>query len=212
MLLSLEKKFLFIHIPKTAGTSIRRVLAPWCVKPAHNQYRRLLSHLPVPEDPEKAWLRIHDTARWARLKLPREVFDNSLKFAVVRNPYDYAVSYYEFQRGNPASSRHAKAQGEDFPAFLERMERKNRIKGIRQSEWVTDRSGRIIVDRILHFERLDTEFPALLEDLGIADASPLPRVNTTQREDYRSYYDRATRQLATELFLRDLALFGYDPL
>lgn len=212
MLLSLEKKFLFIHIPKTAGTSIRRVLSPWCVRPARSQYRRLLSHLPVPEDPMKAWLRIHDTARWARMKLPREVFENSLKFAVVRNPYDYAVSYFEFQRGNPASSRHAKAQGEDFPAFLERMARKNRIKGIRQSEWVTDRAGRIIVDRILHFERLETEFPALLEELGIADAEALPRVNASERKDYLSYYDDVTRRLATDLFQRDLELFGYDPL
>ncbi|PHP64859.1 hypothetical protein CSC94_21985 [Zhengella mangrovi] len=212
MLLSLEKSFLFIHIPKTAGSSIRRVLEPHCLKPEKTQLRRLLSHLPVPEDPEKAWLRTHDTALWARMKLPRDVFERSLKFAVVRNPYDYAVSYFEFQRSNPASTRYEKAQGEDFPAFLRRMERKNRIKGIRQAAWVTDRSGRIIVDRILHFERLDEEFPALLEELGIEAPSALPHVNTTERKDFRAYYDDETRRMATELFLRDLTLFGYDPL
>ena len=72
MLLSIEKRFIFVHIPKTAGQSITQALGPYAVRPQKTQWRRLLSHLPVPENPERAWLRTHDTARWIRRKLPAE--------------------------------------------------------------------------------------------------------------------------------------------
>lgn len=210
MLVSLEKKFIFIHIPKTAGTSLRELLEPYCVQPERSQLRRLFSHLPVPEAPEKAWLRLHDTAWWAKLKLPRDVFRNSLKFAVVRNPYDYAVSYFEYQRTFQSSSRYEKAAGEDFAGFLRRMARKNRLKGIRQSNWVCDLRGRVIVDELLHMERLDAELPKLLDLLGIPFDGKLARKNVTKRSPLATYYSDEAKELALALFARDFDLFGYD--
>ena len=65
-----DNRCIFIHIPKTAGSSVGRALQPWCIRPRKSQWRRLLSHLPVPEAAEKAVLRQHDTAAWVRLKWP----------------------------------------------------------------------------------------------------------------------------------------------
>src|SRR5258705_8361695 len=105
MLLSLEKKFIFIHIPKTAGSSITRALRPWCLKPKRTLWRRLLSHLPVPEAPEKANLSQHDRASWLRRKLPDPVYDGAYKFAVVRNPFDLVVSNYHHRRSSTSGHR-----------------------------------------------------------------------------------------------------------
>lgn len=209
MLLSMEKRFIFIHIPKSAGSSISHALTPYSLKPRQTPYRRLLSHLPVPEDPEKAWLRGHDKAWWLKLKLPAEIFDGFLKFAVVRNPFDYAVSYYHSVRMNPRSSRHAAANAQEFGAFLRDFARKDRLNGITQTAWITDRAGkRIIIDRVLRYESLDADMAALMRDLGV-EAQPIPRLNASRHEPYRTYYSDADRALAERLFARDLEMLGY---
>ena len=210
MLLSTEKRFIFIHIPKSAGSSITYALTPYSLSPEKSQFRRLLSHLPVSENPEKAWLRAHDKASWLRLKLPPEIYNSYCKFAVVRNPFDYAVSYYFSVRKNPKSNRHASANRQSFSEFLRSIGRKNNFTGITQSSWVTDRSGQIIIDRVLRFEHFDNDVAELFADLGIDRATAIPYVNTTKHEPYRYYYSDADRKFAERLFARDLELFGYS--
>lgn len=207
MLLSVEKKFIFIHIPKTAGSSLKRALAPYALNPQRSQYRRLLSHLPVPENPGRAWLRQHDKASWIRLKLPRSVFDGYHKFAVVRNPYDYAVSYYAYVRSNDHSRANRHAQG-SFLDFLTYLRRKDAISGITQSSWITDSKGKVIIDQILRFETIEADFETLSQRLGL-DAA-LPHINKSDRSDYREMYGTAERDIADRLFARDLKLLGYD--
>ena len=56
----------------------------------------LLTQLPVREDPARAYLRQHYKAEWARRKLKGDFYDRAFKFATVRNPYDFAVSYFHY--------------------------------------------------------------------------------------------------------------------
>jgi len=65
VLLSHSHKFIFVHIQKTAGQSLKTALQPYCRGLPRTGLRRLLSHLPVPEDADKAAFRVHATARGA---------------------------------------------------------------------------------------------------------------------------------------------------
>ena len=118
MLYSASHRFIFVGVNKTASASIRKALLPYCVRSASSQFRRLLSHLPVRENPLKANLPLHQTAAWARRKFPKAVFVGCFKFAFVRNPYDWAVSYYIFLKTDPNHHRNKMVAVMSFIEFL----------------------------------------------------------------------------------------------
>ncbi|UDL88914.1 sulfotransferase family protein [Mesorhizobium sp. PAMC28654] len=209
MLLSLEKNFIFIHIPKTAGSSITHALWRWSVKPEKTQWRRLLSHLPVREAPEKANFNQHDKAAWLRRKLPGPLYDSAYKFAVVRNPFDLVVSNYHHLRRKTTRRRHRQALGWDFRTFLRYLERKNRLSRVDQTSWILGRDGSVIIDQILRFEALAEEFNALTEKLGLPKDIKLPRVNVNEPFDYRAHYDDEAKAVVERLYARDFERFGY---
>lgn len=210
MLLSLEKNFIFIHIPKTAGSSISRALRPGCLKPKPTQWRRLLSHLPVREAPEKANFNRHDRASWLRRKLPGSLYDGAYKFAVVRNPFDLVVSNYHHLRSRTSRRRHRQAQSWDFNAFLHYLERKNRLARIDQTSWISDGHGHLIVDEVLRFETLAEHFDGLVERLDLPGDVTLPKVNVNTPFDYRTHYDDEAKSIVRRLYLRDFEHFGYE--
>ena len=208
MLLSLEKNFIFIHIPKTAGSSITRALRPWCLKPKPTQWRRLLSHLPVREAPEKASFNQHDRASWLRRKLPAQLYDGAYKFAVVRNPFALVVSNYQHLQRKTSPRRRRQAQRWDFKAFLRYLERKNRLARVDQTSWISDRDGKLIIDEVLRFETLAEQFTVLAERLGLP--GELPRSNIGAPVDYRAFYDDEAKAIVRRLYVRDFERFGYD--
>ena len=94
MLLSTSHNFIFLHVPKTAGSSLHRVLEPYARTSTRTLWRSFSRRLPVTESPERAHFRIHATAAEIRAELSPAVYDSFLSFAVVRNPFDHAVSHF----------------------------------------------------------------------------------------------------------------------
>jgi len=210
MPISLSKNFLFVHIPKTAGSTVHIALRPYCVNRNRTLFRRAISWLPVKENPEKAYIRGHSTSEVFRTKLDPALFQKLHKFAIVRNPYDHAVSSYVFTQTNTHGRRYKDAQNWSFADFLSYLERKDRIMPRNQSAWLVNRRGDLQVDRILFSEDLDRGFAQLCAFLDIDYEGSLPRVNVMKRKDYREYYSDELRQRVDVLYKRDFDLFGYD--
>ena len=219
MLISHSHKFVFVHIPKTAGTSVRHVLQPYCESPTGNKrWRRLLRKLGVRQDPAKAHFRGHDTARQVRAAFG-PAYDTYLTFSVVRNPFDHAVSHYSFLKEAPNAKYREYFGGMSFDDYLSFRNRLTALTPLPpfatikdQTSFVADGAGRIIVSRILKFEELATAFPALLAELGIEDQS-LPRKRATKARgaslsDYYGSEDTVRR--VRELYSRDFENFGYS--
>jgi len=206
MLISLEKAFLFVHVPKTAGSSITSTLKEFSVPKNRTLTRRLTSHLPFAENAAYVYLRTHDTAVHARKKLGAIQFNALFKFAVVRNPYSHAASYYRFLRQRPNHPHHEKIKSMTFIEFLE--DRANTRKRIDQSFYVSDASGNIIVDRLLRFENLAFEFSCLCDELDIP-ALDLPKRNITVEMESAATYCTKSRNLVESIYKRDFENFGY---
>lgn len=217
MLISNSHQFIFFHIGKTAGMSMRGVLQKYEQEPERFKIPRP-QPLTATGEPNRfydVWrtLLLHARAREAQQELPDEVFNGYFKFAFVRNPWDWQVSVYHFILREPTSSTHeaVKACG-SFSNYLEWVVKTDAPypKGITklQSEMITDANGKLLVDFLGRYESLAADFDRIRDKLGIAER--LPHVNKSQHEDYRNYYNDHTRDLVAKHFQTDIALFGYE--
>lgn len=202
MILSLPHNFLFVHVPKTGGSSIRHVLSPFSTPKAEGHFRRLSANLPLREDPQKVRLRTHDTAAWARLKLGAETFQTLHKFSVVRNPYTRAISYFEYLRQNPTHPHNQIVKNMSLQKYL--------LWGMHralQSRHLCDAKGDLLIDRVLRFESLDEEFKSICTEIGIS--LDLPRINTSSQMPLTKYLTPGTCKLIDQIYAQDFELFDY---
>ncbi len=219
MLLSMSRKFIFIHIPKTAGSSMNRLLFPYCDRPPRSFKGSLYRRLPMQVDPRKAHFRNHDTALKVRTKLGADFFNSMHSFAVVRNPYDHAVSHYEYMK-QYRSKRISKEFAQlSFVQYLN-LRLKPRYPWHRvfahlpdQTYFVVDKSENIVVNDVLHFETLQSDMAKLQARLKL-EPVPLGHSNKTKsRKTSRSiqdYYGDEEVSLVNTLYDRDFSLFGYS--
>lgn len=77
-----------------------------------------------------------------------------------------------------------------------------------QVDWITDADGRVLVDFIGRFEVLQEDFWAVCERLGVR--ARLPHVKSTNKRDYRSYYNDEAIETIARCFVRDIDRFGYE--
>lgn len=207
MLLSIEKRFLFVHVPKTGGTSVARALDPWVVHPPLTPFNKLLSRFRLQRDPAKVRLRVHGTLADAYSQLPREFADSLFKFAFVRNPWDRLVSEYSFILARDNHPRHAEVKAlPDFLAYL-RYE-KQRARGRSQARMLAAPAGRPEIDFVGRFENLSADFSAACSHMGV-DAA-LPHLNKTKHRDYREFYDASSQAYVAEAWSDEIEAFGYE--
>ncbi len=190
---------IFIHIPKNAGTSIRSALG-----------LRGGGHRP--------W-RYHATGQ-------PQIWRQYTSFAVVRNPWDRAVSAYH--HATMQDSHWHKRQSLSHPdyrvladkSFEECLSilchqpgRLSHESWLDQTHWIVDAEspeGTIMVETLLRYETLADDFAKLCRRLRI-DCDALPTLNRSQRsQDYRSHYTEQTRKMVEQLYAADIRTFGYS--
>lgn len=192
-----QNRAFFIHIPKNAGTSIATLLG-----------------LQRPAD--------YHAPAIAFRSADRRLYDQSFSFAVVRNPWDRLVSAYHFvsrdsvfaddRRWREAHLAHAK----DFRAFVRALNRplfRGRVLANQlftpQWHFLTDLSGRLIVNHIVRHEALDDGIRVATERLGLG-RQITPHVNASEHSPYRDEYDDEGRALVASIYRRDIELFGFS--
>jgi hypothetical protein len=200
MIISHKYRFIFVKTLKTAGTSIEVFLSQHCgpldvVTP-------ILPHV----EPHVA--RNHDgyfnhmPASEIRARVAPDVWRTYFKFCVERNPWDKTLSYYHmmnFRQGGGLTLDHFLA-GNDFP--------------INAPKYTEPRDPeRVIVDRVLRYERLFEDLGRVFRHLGIAFDGTLG-VNAkseyrTDRRPYREVYTPSQADRVGAVFTHERRLHGY---
>lgn len=219
MILSLSHNFVFVHVPKTAGSSITNMLLPYAREYQRSIWRSFTRRFPFKEKPEHAHFRIHAPAYEIARKLSRPVYDAFNSFAVVRNPFDHAVSHFEYMkqyRSKKVSEKFAKMEFEEYLA--ERMKKPSLLVPFfarlpDQSYFLISKSGEMLVDTLIKFENLDVEINEFAKKANLPKLN-LQRLNlTTSRSDkrpYQSYFNPTTEEMVLTLYDRDFANLGYS--
>lgn len=218
MILAPDKRFIFIHVPKAAGTSLNAALS------LHDAFHPVRNgNLATREaHAEKiglprasARLDEHAGARHFINALGRAVFDTYYSFAFVRNPWDVAVSWFHYRLINPAVAGHAEAEAAgSFAAYVKKHllgPDGARLVGL-QHAFVADETGAPVVSFIGRYESLEKDFAQVRERLGI-ETLPLDHFNQSYHPAWPGLYSRETFAAVGGLVARDAALFGYpaDP-
>lgn len=194
--------YVFIHIPKCAGTSI------------HVALKTIHDRLSLPLDERK--YHKHSKASDVRKTLG-SAWDKCFTFSFVRNPWDLMVSSYHWwlnvaSQFSPLVEHATKVKAlPDFAAFIRSpygSDMINEQPGHDLLDWISA-DDKIIVDLVGRYETLDDDWGRVCEALKVEPVA-LTRENRVDREDYRSFYNDETRQLVAKRFARSIQRFDYE--
>jgi len=197
-----DKKIIFIHIPKTGGTSINHYFG---INVNNFKFdEELLYGIEINE----AGIGIewdHATFRMIEEKV-KEI--NKYKiFSVVRNPYDRIMS--EFIHYSRMNKKRIITNANTFEDFIKEL----------NTKWDSDKShfmkGRYLPQysfiegceniTILRFEDLNQEFKSFI-------GGELPFLNKSSYEENFNYLNPETIYIINKLYKKDFEIFGYNML
>jgi len=213
-MISKKYNFIFFHVPKAAGTSILAGLKQNLgdsVK-SNQRNKNLVAFL---KRKYKILWPNHVQCSILKDYLGENEYQNLLKFAFVRNPWDRTVSMYHYtKQKEPAIYKKLNIE---MPPFT-----KNIIESKSFGDWVrnyniagpqynflTSRSGELLVDYIGKTESVQTDLSYICGLLNIPNIK-INQLNTTKRKDYRHYYDTETIEIVAKKLKKDIDFFGYD--
>jgi hypothetical protein len=200
------KKFIFVHIPKTGGTTIQKI----CQKSTNIKFKKI-NYIVV----DKVY-NGHLPTRPLAYKYPRNEHEY---FSIVRNPWDWYVSWFSYldqkNRFDTDFRREIKQIEEGFPTFLKFIStnRNNLVfengfkKYAQFVNWCSFDDK--IIDNIFRLEDLK-ENPFLIKDKIGLDVAFNKQYNTSSHAPYYEYYDNKTIDIVFDMHKEDIETFNFE--
>lgn len=227
MPVSRAHKAIFVHIPKTAGTSVEAVLG------MHGEQQQigLTPYFNQQLDYEHLYGRQmqHMTAHAIKAALNDDAaFDSYFKFTIVRNPWDRLVSALAWTDQKWARGEQLRA--DDFARQVRQLHAlfMSALSAPQapapqapapaapalpdylfpQSLYIYDAQQRPLVDFVARYENLQADWRLICDRLGVE--LQLPCRMRSHHLDYRQYYDCETKHLVGEMYALDASVFRYE--
>lgn len=209
MVLSTNPPFLFIHIPKTAGTSVEEALFDY----------QDFDYMNEP----------HPIVAQYKTYINKDMYDSLFKFTFVRNPWSLQLSTYKYYvvnnniditfdeyikwkfTGNPMDIKDR--VGHDDGDVDSRIMVAYHMNRLPQLYFLIDELGEIQMDYIGSLENISKDFDAIINKLGLTkDDVFLPHSNKSSYDEgktYMDYYSEESKKIVSERFSMDIKVFGY---
>lgn len=198
MPISREHNLIFVHIPRNSGTSVIEALdMDYC---RHYKW--------------KYHYRNH-----------HRLWRDGTTFTITRNPYERAVSTYEYIKldesywhsvtGDSVDGTHKDynfCNNHTFKETIDELHTNFLDSELSGDEWEKQvpfiyNEDRLMVDEVLRFENLPSCFDNLMQKCNI-DVT-LPKLNSSDTNNYEDYYDKLTREWVWDIYERDFSYLDY---
>ena len=218
-MISHEHKCIYIHIPKTAGTSVEKRLGAHekmdvRLKQDHRTIRNIMSGI-SPFATGKISLTsilVYINQRYQGVRqgmdfVSMSQFDSYFKFCFVRNPWDRAYSWYRNVVRDPLHQLEL-GISEDitFSDFVTNHSNQWALRP--QIDWIVDANGNVAVDYVGKFESLENDYKVICERLGIEDSN-LPMTLDSGKSSYMDAYDNVLKKWVAKRYQKEIELFNY---
>lgn len=185
-----ERKCIYIHIPKAAGTSVSMSL-----------FGHHVGHIPFSRfyhsSPQKAL--------------------SYFKFTFVRNPWSRLVSSFFFLKAGGMNSedkewslRHL-GEFETFDDFVKKWVNKKNINShvhfLPQLHFISDENGTLKVNYVGRVENLAADIKAIASRIG--KPTDIGVFNQSKHDIYTKYYTPETQEIVGNVYEKDIEMFGY---
>jgi len=190
-----KQRCIFIHVPKVAGTSINRAL-----------YGKTLGHYSA--------LEVKD--------IFPELFANCFVFSFVRNPWDRALSAYNFAKVGATDTmavynnqQYNNEKFRTFEAFVKEWLPEQNINSLDfifqpQSKFLFDSKGKCLVNFIGKLETINKDLMIVEERMG-RQLSLSHENKTSSGSSYREFYkDKEMIKIIGKLYEKDVKNFNYQ--
>jgi len=204
-----DYKIIFVHIPKTGGSSIQGVLH------MYNEKKTGFGDISLDGKIKSGQhLSLVDIEKY----IGYDKFSTYTKIAVCRNPYTRFVSEFHWRK------KHWEKKNVgiyvDINTLLDRAEHAVRNKDyydrkkdpfgdhfIPQSEFIFDSDGTMVIDRLFRFENFKEIEKYLIQEYG---CKKCPKNNQSVHQDEKKTLTQEHKDRIYDLYRRDFELLGYD--
>jgi hypothetical protein len=210
MPINYEKRFIYLHIPKTAGTSILCSLFNVGI-----DQDEMIDRTSLPLEYQRKYLigedgdfiRTNHYPLYEISKIINNISDFFI-FTFVRNPFDRLVSEYYYQRFNKALPFNDYVLHIVKTAFeCNKLEEWFSFHLMPQIDFISI-NGKIRCDFLGRFESLQKDYFKVCKLLNI-EYSLLPHYKKSVRKHYRCYYSEESRLIVEKYYKKDLEEFDY---
>lgn len=213
MIISMGRKYIFVHAPKTGGTSMALALEARAMKddlmlgdtPKAIKWRKRLKDVKAAG---RLWK--HSTLADIDGMVTPQQMDDMFIFTLVRNPWDQMVSYYHWlQTQTFQHDAVSLAQKTSFTDFAQSDLIINSFRKTPAQHYMTDASGTTRCNAYIRIEHFTKDAATLVDHLGFE--LTLDHVNRSDRvQDYRTYYCEGSRNAVAAACAVDIERFGYS--
>lgn len=227
-----KHKLVFVHIPKNAGKSVEAAFlgqaGPTSGKRSRlNAACKFLLRATSSSVPRRDLLGSLDYTFAAQHMTLRELTDYGLvseqkcpsyrSFAVIRNPYDRAISsvFHHFAAEIKSGMRRIDDSNTFTKALRDWLEKSprdhNQIAHLRsQLDFLSLDGHNVSVDELIRYENLREELLAFCNRNGLAPAEVGWSGRNARSRDYHDYFSPEARGILKSRYERDLELLGYS--